>query len=65
MEIAEFLEIAEFVEIAEIVEIAESVDLDLCMLRHFHPLLEGAIEMNLQLIIAEQLWHLYLKLGNI
>ena len=53
MEIAEFVEFAEFVETAEIVEIAESVDLDLYMLRHFHPLLEGAIEMNLQLIIAE------------
>ena len=53
MEIAGLVETAEFVEFAEFVEIAESADLDLCMLRHFHPLLEGAIEMNLQLIIAE------------
>ena len=53
VEFAEFEETAEIVGTAEIVEIAESVDLDLCMLRHFHPLLEGAIEMNLQLIIAE------------
>jgi len=52
-EIAEFVEIAEIVEIAVFVEIAEIADLDLCMLRHFHPLLEEAIEMNLQLIIAE------------
>ena len=53
VEFAEFVKIAEIAEILEIAEIAESADLGLCMLRHFHPLLEGAIEMNLQLIIAE------------